>query len=150
MLVLQINEPEVKGFMQKLLRSECFDNFDVRGIEIVTYTKLSLDGVDYSNADKINFCKWKKLKEHALEFIMNGGKPSFLKVVFSYDEANLSRVHNNAKSLFLNMHYENEQIQFTTATSQAVFALDKSVDAAWEQAITGFFDKNEIKYEVIE
>jgi hypothetical protein len=71
------------------------------------------------------------------EIIKLCAKPKLVKIVFAGTE----EIHTNAAALFLNMVYGNDEVTFTTATSQKQFAMDKTLDDAWEIHVMEFFAK---------
>jgi len=150
MLVIELTGEDLKNLMNLLLKHATFDKFQVRGVEICTYTKFSISGIlektYYPEAEregiKRNYCLWSELRGHALEWIKGDRQPKALKIVFSPDEEATADIHGNAAALFLNLHYEDQLARFTTATSQKSFDLDKSLDQAWDEMIRKFFRKN--------
>jgi len=154
MLALAMDESAVKNFMGNLLREDIFDNFDVRNVELLTTTRITIDGklenVDSNISAKGVFSSWKDLRPLVYTIIKSGAKPQWIKIVFSYKATEATTIHSNAAALFLNLTYENNGITFTTATSQKEFALDKSLDTIWEEWIYGLFAKLNISVTVRE
>jgi len=149
MLALQLDPSQVKSFMGHLLRDEIFDLFELRSIEISAgpYTKIDgtkvADVVDDSQPAAVNgFYTWAGIKPIAYHIIKSGAKPKLLKVVFSYK--NTAAIHENAGALFLNVLYEHDAVFITSATSQKQFAMDKSLDHAWDDWVHAFFKQNGI------
>ena len=60
-----------------------------------------------------------------------------LKIVFSHKDP--PAIHENASALFLNLMYENGKVNFTTATSQKAFSLEKTLVSAWDEWVRIFF-----------
>jgi len=131
MLALELDKCDVKPFMGRLLREDTFDGFQVRSIELVTLTRVTIDGGLESNG----FAAWGILRPLVYSIIKASPKPRFIKIVFSYD----GEVHPNAAALFVNLTYENDSVTFTTATAQKEFAMDKTLDHAWDDWILRFF-----------
>ena len=136
--------------MGQLLREDIFDIFEVRSVEIATSTRINIDGMLETPPEaadehkKPGFTTWEALRPLAYEIIKASPKPKHVKIVFSYKANETCDVHPNAAALFLNMVYENDSVSFTTGASQREFALDKSLDANWEEWVTGFFMKNNL------
>jgi len=53
----------------------------------------------------------------------------------------VSKAHENAAAMFLNLNFEEGTARFTTAIAQKTFSLDKSIDQVWDQKIVNFFKK---------
>jgi len=134
MLALELNKSVVKAFMGQILREELFDGFDVRSIEIAAPMRISIDG----GTDE-GFSSWGALRPLVYMIIKECQKPKLVKIVLSLSPEKSAEVHFNAAALFLNMVYENDCVTFTTATAQKEFVLDKTLDAAWDEWISGFF-----------
>jgi len=134
MLAMELDKDNVKGFMAKLLREEIFDAFEVRTVEVATTTRITIDGA----AEQGGFATWAAVRPLLYEIIKLCPKPRFMKIIFSCRE----EVHTNAAALFLNLVYENDGVTFTTAAAQKEFALDKSLDFAWDDWMREFFAKN--------
>ena len=154
MLALTIEETQVRAFMNRLLREETFDALDVRKADIVAEYTVSIDGTrvaaetgetgDNSEIKETRFIKWASLREFVTSFIRAAGKPKQMKVVFSLPEGEADALHNNAAALFINLLYENNAVVFTTATAQKMFALDKSLDHAWDDWVLQFLARHGI------
>lgn len=135
MLALELKKEDVKEFMKKLLRSEIFDAFEARSVETAAAVRVTIDGT--REAAKGGFSLWREVRPLILEIIKISAKPRRMKIVFSYK--NTGEIHTNAAALFLNFFYENDAVTFTTATAQREFALEKTLDAAWDTWVRGFF-----------
>ena len=154
MQAFKISDINIKFFMGKLLKENTFDNFEVRGIEVCSFTKFEINGIladDERNEDsKNNFCKWEILKPYIFQIIKGNAKPKSIKIIFSMPIDQLTEIHSNASALFLNMLFVNDEVIFTIATSQKNFTLDKSVDNSWNDYIVKFLNKNEIPISFVE
>ncbi|MCL2841555.1 MAG: DUF5721 family protein [Defluviitaleaceae bacterium] len=129
MLALAMDKSAVKNFMGKMVREEILDAFEVRTVEISAATHISIEANPPTT--------WGELRPMIFEILKLSAKPKHMKIVFS--RANAETLHTNAAALFLNLVYENDELTFTTASSQKEFALDKSIDIAWDDWIRGFF-----------
>jgi len=134
MLALELNKTMVKSFMGQILREEIFDSFEVRSVELATLTRISIDG---GLAE--GFVSWQALRPLIYTIIKASLKPRHVKIIFSYRASEAVRIHPNAAALFLNLIYENDGVTFTTATAQKEFALDKTLDTAWDEWMIKFF-----------
>jgi hypothetical protein len=127
MLALELDGTQVKHFMGRLLRETDFDGYVLRSAEVASASHYSVEGEQ----------TWAEIRPFVYEIIKIGGKPKSLKLVLAH--ATPDEIHPNAKALFLNLLYEADSVTFTTATAQREFALDKSLDAAWDDKVRGFF-----------
>lgn len=134
MLALELSNEMVKAFMGRLLREDIFDIFDARSVDIVTNVRIGID-----TGCEEGFMPWELLRPLVYTIVKESVKPKNVKIVFSYNSKVLANIHANAAALFLNLTYENDNVTFTTATAQREFAMDKSLDDAWDGWVLGFF-----------
>jgi len=134
MLALELEKSDVKDFMAKLLKTNFFDDFQLRSAEILTATRITIDGTPQDDAP---FATYGATRPLICEIIKLCSKPRHIKIILAH-AAPIS-IHQNAAALFLNLSYENDAVTFTTATAQKEFALDKSLDATWDEFIRKFF-----------
>ncbi len=153
--MLTVNIGDNKSFMNKLLRESIFDDFEVRKIEVQTFTHFEISGiidknfyaVEEQENIKRNFCIWSEIKPIVFNLIKGNKLPRFIKIIFSLDEEKMLQISENAAALFLNISFENNVIICTTGSSQKNFSLDKSVDIAWEEYICEFLKNNDILFQ---
>lgn len=144
-----ISEDETNIFMNKLLRENIFDNFQIRDIDIKTITDFKISGVKLAHEENIQFLTWFEIKNHIVSIIKGKELPRHIKIIFSIPDDSLEKIHTNANALFLNLTYENKQVTIITGTSQKKFEMNKSLEDAWETFIVAFFKKNGINIKEI-
>lgn len=148
----KIIEDETNLFMNKLLRENIFNNFQVRDIDIRTFTDFKISGVNLKSDeanDKITFITWNEIKNYIINIIKGKELPKHIKIIFSIPDEALEKIHPNASSLFINLIYENKQVSMITGVSQKNFEMNKSLDDAWENFVINFFKKNDINIKEI-
>ena len=136
MLALELGDDLVKGFMGRLLKEGIFNDFKVRSVDILAKNRFSLDG-EVSGGESKDFSMWSEVQPLVFEIVKLMGKPSVMKVVLSHKEP--QAIHENASALFLNLMYENGKVNFTTATSQKAFSLEKTLNSTWDEWVRSFF-----------
>jgi len=149
MLVFEIGGADVKALMNRLLKEDAFDKFEVRGVEVCGFTKFSATGIlDKSilpdkDAAEItrSYCLWGELRPYVFAWVKAGKTPKSMKIVFSLGDEAVAKAHENAAAMSLNMNFEEGAARFTTGTTQKTFSLDKAMDQIWDQKITNFFKK---------
>ena len=153
MIAVTLDTAEVKGFMNRLLREDILDQFEVRGVEMAQSTRISINGALETPTENTDseakpsspgFITWEALRPLIFAIIKTGVKPKQIKIIFSKKTQEAKELHQNAAALFLNMIYENDTVNFTTATAQKEFSLEKSLDDSWDEWVRGFFMKNSI------
>ncbi|MBE6011910.1 DUF5721 family protein [Anaeropeptidivorans aminofermentans] len=147
MLSFSVPLSEVKDFMASLFKKDVFDFFEVRGVEIITFTKFEISAIissDEEDERTRNFCIWEELRPYAFDIIKGNKKPKAIKIIFSMPQEKAEVLHQNAGALYLNLIYNGNEINLSTATSQKTFALNKELDLVWEEYIKNFFKENKI------
>jgi len=155
MIAVTIEPQAVKSFMNRILKEETLDHFEVRAIEMTITTRISINGIiepetpseeptEGTKPTPPTYTTWATLRPLLFAIIKTGAKPKQIKIIFSYKATETNNLHPNAAALFLNMVYEGGTVSFTTATAQKEFALDKSLDETWDKWIRNFFTQNSI------
>ena len=148
MLALTMDETQVRGFMNRLLKDEIFDAFEVRSVEINALTRVGISGE--LEGDTRAFAVWAQIKPLATTVIKNHQMPRHMKIILSAGNETASNIHANAAALFLNIVYENGAIFISTGSSQKQFSMDKSLDEKWDEYVNLFFSKNGIPVKIKE
>lgn len=142
MYIFYIVKSEIKIFMNKLLKGNEFDSFEVRKIELETISKFSIEGKINKNYlpedEKREFCTWQELKPYIFQIVKGNKKPKNMKIIFSLSKNIIDQLSDNASAMFLNVNFEDNKIICTTGTSQKNFSLDNTVDIIWEEYINKF------------
>jgi len=141
MLALELPKEDTKEFMNKLLKTDCFDTFETRNIDLLLNNMISIDGTNRKDQEA-SFASWSDLRSLVFEIIKLQGRPTSLKIVFS--KAEPESVHHNAGALFLNIFYDGDVVNVTTAAGQKNFVMNKDVDNAWNVLVRDFFKNAKI------
>jgi len=143
MLAFSIEEPDVKDFMRHLFTHDTFNNFEVRGIAVHSFTYFEISGEKARSADEsAGYCNWEELRPYVHYILKGREKPRVMKFIFA--RPNPETLHPNAAALFINMAYEGDKLSCTAATSQKQFDLDRSVETEWSSWVSNFFKQNKI------
>jgi len=125
MLALTLPEEEIKGFMNKLLREETFDVFDVKSANIDSFARFDIAATE----ERIS---WALIRPHVFYIIKSGQKPTFMKIILSMNQSEAETAFPDAKALFLNIIFENDVITITTGVAAKSFTMDKTMERAWD------------------
>ena len=143
MLAFFVREPQLKEFMQHLFTHDTFCSFETRGVVVQSFVSFE---ISESNSS------WEEIRPYVRNILKGRERPRAMKFVFAFAEP--ETLHQNAAALFINMTYESgegdkdSKMNFTTATSQKQFELDKSLDRQWDEWVTEFFRQKGIETEV--
>jgi hypothetical protein len=145
MLAFYCEGEDVKKFMGLLLTGHTFDRMQLRTAEVVTRVSFTVDGRFNKEFDGVEteraYCLWGEVRQNMFDLIKGKHLPKTLKLVLALDDEAVEALHKNARAAFLNISFENGKVTFTTGTAQREFAMDKSLDAAWEDKVRLMFTK---------
>jgi len=126
-----VEEIGVKEFMQHLFVLDTFVEFEMRGVTIHSFTHFEISGEGDDG-----FCTWEEIRPYVRHIIKGRDKPRAMKIIFA--RASPETLHPNAAALFINIAYDGEKINITTAGSQKNFELSKSMDIEWDNWVADF------------
>jgi len=152
MLMLKIEN--IKSFMNMLLKSETFDTFESRNISLETYISFDIDCRIKKNffpeekraLIKRDFCLWKDMRPVIFELIKGTNLPLSFKIILSAKPSLVEEIHKNARTLFININFDHENLSLTSGSSQKEFSLSKEEDLLWDSHLKDFLTKNGILY----
>lgn len=153
MITLKI--PDIKKTMDELLKGTLFDEFEVRNIEVHTFTKFYSDGIlnksfltsDEKELYNRNYILWKEIKPHIFNIIRGKKPPTYFKIVFSTDEKLSLDFSSDISGLFMNLIYSQGKLSCTSGIALKTFSLDKQNDHEWDEYIRNFFKEAHIYVE---
>lgn len=156
--MIAIPIPEVKTFMNHLLRLETFDAFHVTEVSLTTYAAFTFDGhiqKDYYSKeeyedlyqDSYPLVRWKQFRPICFDLIKGKHTPLSFSIIFQMSRSGTEKFlagldtafsADDINGLFLNLRYENGSLTAVTGTSLKIFSLDKSLETAWDAKIQKF------------
>jgi hypothetical protein len=157
LLVFKVDDNHIKDLMNKIFKTTLFDEFEVRNIEISSFTKFEISGLLSKNSinnsiedETISHCTWLQIKPYVLNIIKGNITPSLIKITFSLPKALVTSLHHNGRAMFLNFHFENKELIFRTASTEKEFKMDKNIDIILNNYIINFFKSNNIPIDILE
>ena len=142
-----------KLFMAKLLKSDLFENFEVREVIAHTAFKLIIDGKrnleyfhDIQNDSDIvysQYLSWAELRKHVYELMQGHTLPTYFKIILSTKAEKTQQLSPDASTFYLNITFKDNQMICSTGTAYKNFTLDKSADDIWDDCIKKFLFKYE-------
>ena len=165
MIALEITNK--KDFMNKLLRSETFDNFLLQEAIITSGATYQIDGrinkgfyseeeVEEMGIAGYRMLPFSFLRGNCFDLIKGKKTPAAFKFVFLLSPDNLEKTiaaagspftRNDITGTFINLTFQNQLLTLTTGISYSIFSLDKSLENYWDESVEKFLNKNEIEYE---
>lgn len=167
MVGLQVKN--VKGFMNKLLTTECFDSFLLEEATISTYNDFTIDGhinqeffqgLETSEEEKpeYEFSKWSEIRAVIFQLIKGKRTPLQMKFVLHIKpdafvailaKGDTTVTASDVRSMVLTIRYDQNGLMLITATSFKTFIMDKTPDKLWDQEIKKFLTRKEIEFDDI-
>lgn len=160
---------DVKEFMKELLVKDAFNDFRAAEFSVTTNVSYSIDGEVHPEFYTQNeetlppvnpeiYTDWASIKPFCLSVIKGKQPPLSFKIVFLLSKQAISQllVDNHIAmhaddifGLYLNCQYENQSLMCVTGSSLRLFSLDKTLDNAWDDAVTKFFKSHNFNYEIV-
>lgn len=150
-----INIKDVKSFMTNILIKDMFDKFLLEEASITTYNTFNIDGhiiksyftdEEYENINE-SLSYWHNMKPICFDLIKGKKTPVKFKFILKADskltanileENSLSFSLADIGGLYINIRYENNNLDCISATNLNVFTLDKSIENIWDKYIQKF------------
>lgn len=150
--MITLNIIDVKKTMGMLLKGDLFDDFEVRTVEVHTFTKFNIDGIlnkSFFDTDERemytrNYVLWEEIKPYVFNIIKGEKTPTYFKFVLSANGDTLNKFSKDVSALFINLIYSQEKLTCTTGVALKNFVLDKSDEYEWDEYIRSFFKKAQI------
>ncbi|MCL2168742.1 MAG: DUF5721 family protein [Defluviitaleaceae bacterium] len=133
--MLSLTIADVKGFMGKLLKSDCFDTFELHSLSIHSFAIFE---VNKFHVEHEASPMWVDVRPFAFEVVKGGKQPRFIKVVLGSPDGETAR--------FMNITFEEGKVTITNGLSQKGFTLDKSAHHTWDDEILQFLASKKIEY----
>ena len=139
--------------MSRLLMKSDFDRYLLREAQIVTFVTFTIDGKmqknfysneEYKDMGKPELVMWQKVRPICFEMIKGSRTPVRFKIVLKLNEEEtqklieeneLSYTLSDVGGLYLNLVYENGDLNCITGTSMNLFTLDKSLEQLWDATV---------------
>ncbi|OON96659.1 MAG: hypothetical protein ATN36_05215 [Epulopiscium sp. Nele67-Bin005] len=134
-----------KIFMAKLLKGECFDEFEVREIVLHTAVKSIIEGkrnlefFERDNRESLSeFISWQELKPYVYSLVAGKTLPTFFKIIFSTSPSKTLEISTEVSAFMLNITYKDNEIICTTGCAYKTFLLDKTPEQLWDNQVKNF------------
>lgn len=167
MIALELTD--IKDFMNKLLRSEVFDHFQLQEAVITSGATYTINGQItkgfYSEEElaelHLNGCRFLPfymLKTNCFDLIKGKKTPSAFRFVFLLSPENMEKTISSVNSsykvsdvtgMYINLKYQNQLLSLTTGIAYNVFSTDKTLENEWDKLVVKFLKQHEIEFEHI-
>lgn len=169
MIALKIND--IKNFMARLLIKNDFDEYIVEKAEVLTAFEMVVSGrrnagwydtdvweeMRRQQAEEAAWMTWGEMKFVVFDFIKGKQTPAHMKISFRLtkrlaqkllEESGLVGLYQKEQpELLFQVRYERGELYVVTGIAFSQFTLDKTLERAWDDAMTVCFQKKGISYE---
>lgn len=163
--MIALHIADIKGFMDKLLLKNVFDNFFLTELEINTFVKFKIKGHlnhNFFSSDEIEqlnsrgFAKWSEIRPYALQIVKGNKAPVSFQIVLQLSHENVEKMikstgvpinQEDVTGLYMHFKFEEGQLHIITGTGVKTFTLDKTLDKEWDDMTKKFLKHHEIVYE---
>ena len=159
--MISIELTDTKDFMNKLLRTEIFDNFLLQEAVITKAASYVIDGhlqkgfYSSTELEENGIAGFRMLRTNCFDLIKGRQTPSSFKFVFLLSPENmehtLSSLHSaftvsDISGFFINIRYQSQLLTLTTGISYNIFSADKTLDSEWDKLVMKFLANNDINF----
>lgn len=144
---------EIKEFISELLKNEKYDSFYLYEARIKTELDYYINGrlnKEFFDevADMQEYVYWKDIKQTVSEPIKGDRLPVSFKLLLMFNRDNITRLvemnnlpvnPDDVSALFMNVYYENSELNVTTGTSLKIFTLDKTLENMWDESVGKYY-----------
>ncbi len=151
-----IHIDDLKVFTGKLFIKEDFDELFLNEASITTFNTYTIDGhitkdfytnEEFEEMGKPALSKWKDMKHFCFSFIKGTKIPLKFKIVLELgsdgvksviEESGVPFKAEDVQGLYINIKYENGNLDCISGTSLKIFSMDKSLENAWDKEAEKF------------
>lgn len=165
MIALELTD--IKDFMNKLLRTDTFDNFLLQEAVITNSATYTINGQltkgFYSNDEleelqlqDCRFLPFSMLRGNCFDLIKGKRTPASFRFVFLLSPQNMEKTvlsigssytTSDISGIYINLKYQKQQLFLTTGISYNIFSIDKTLENEWDRLVMKFLKQHEIAYE---
>ena len=144
---------DVKLFMNQLLRSPLFDDWELREAKLHTLCRYTINGSvnqaflsdEEKESREHSYLLWEEMRPNMNHLIKGKRSPSLFHVVLAYPLSRIQEIQTDiVESLLLNIHFENGILTLITGTSLKTFSMDRSFEQYWDGFLPQFFAEHGI------
>ncbi len=158
---------DIKPFMQLLFQTDLMNNYLLVSANITTDLTYTIDGhiqstfyspdeLESLHMNDLVYMPWSIAKEKVFQLIKGKKTPMQLKLVLRVSEATLQSIlsesnsslnSNDIDGFFLNILFQENQLNVICGISYKIFTLDKQLEDDFSNSLITFFKSNNITCE---
>ena len=163
--MLALHIPDVKDFMNHLLREETFHPFYLWEASIKTAVSYHIDGHlnrDFFNSDEqdllddSSYISWSAIRPQIFSMVRGNKTPLSMKLVLMLSGSNIDHLltrynipiaRETINGLFFNVHYDGSVLSCTTGVSYSTFVMDKRLETVFDEDMKTYLKHYKIAFE---
>ena len=144
---MNVYQLSAKNCMSHLLLKDTFDTFLFIEGDFTTFNKFTINGYlqedFFDEKPKESYSRWEKIRDFCFQIIRGKRTPLGFKIVLSLPDDQIPdflTTHgltgyrpDEIQGLYLNFHYDGQNLQCITGTFLNTFTMDKSIEREWDQ-----------------
>lgn len=160
--MILLKADDTKQFMQKLIRSEAFDQLLVYEFSMDVLNHFSIDGEinkNYLSSDEAmtyedqRYIDWLSIKPFVSSILKQSHTPTSLKLTFTLNKKATADVQKRlfddplkypVQGFLINVQFDGTDLKVTTGVNYRQFTLDKQIETTFDQMMVQFFKKNDL------
>lgn len=160
---------DIKDFMNKLLKTNTFDNFLLQEAMITNSATYTINGQltkDFYSNDELEelqlqncrFLPFSMLRGNCFDLMKGKRTPVSFRFVFLLSPQNMEKTifsigssytSSDISGIYINLKYQNQQLFLTTGISYTIFSTDKTLEKEWDRLVIKFLKQHQIAYEEV-
>lgn len=160
---------DIKDFMNKLLKTNTFDNFLLQEAMITNSATYTINGQltkDFYSNDELEelqlqncrFLPFSMLRGNCFDLMKGKRTPVSFRFVFLLSPQNMEKTilsinssytTSDISGIYINLKYQNQQLFLTTGISYTIFSTDKTLEKEWDKLVLKFLKQHQISYEEV-
>ena len=155
---MNVYKLSAKNCMSHLLLKDTFDSFFFIESEITTFNKFTINGYlqedFFDEKPEAAYSRWEKVRDFCFQIIRGKRTPLNFKIVLALPDdliPSFLTAHGltsyrpeEIQGLYLNFHYDGQNLQCVTGTSLHTFTMDKSVEREWDAEVRNILKSKSI------
>lgn len=155
---------EIKPFMARLFTKNTFDYFNLKELNIQTFTNFHVSGQfneEFFSKEELEergelSLLWSDIRPFAFSVIKGNKTPLSLKIVFQLPSKKTQELMEGLVGrftleelggLYLNIRFEKGQLHIITGVAMRTFTMDKTLEQVWDRVIKNLLKEEQIPFE---
>lgn len=156
---MNVYQLSAKNCMSHLLLKDTFDRFLFVEGEFTTFNKFTINGYlqedFFDEKPQETYSRWERIRDFCFQIIRGKRTPLGFKIVLALPDDQIAGFLSShaltayrpeeIQGLYLNFHYDGQNLQCITGTSLNTFTMDKSIEREWDTEVRNILKSKKIE-----